>query len=68
MSEARDNFNEPSAANLPNLVTLKLSRAETRQLQFWSNLAQILVVGPTYMYDSVGLTPLSKNKFEKIVK
>ena len=52
-------FNQPNAANLPNLVTLKLSKADPGKLHFWSDLAQILDLGPKHAQDSVGFTPLS---------
>jgi hypothetical protein len=58
-SWAKDYFNQPSAANLPNLVTLKLSKADPGKLHFWSDLAQILDLGPKHAQDSVGFTPLS---------
>ena len=63
---ARDNFNQPIAADLPNLGALLLSSAESWQLQFWSNLSQILdmdLLRNRTLYASHHLARISSKKY-----
>ena len=58
----------PSAADWPNLVVLKLSRAEPLQPYFWAKSFKILDLGSLGDMETLGFLPFCSKKFLKIGK